>query len=430
MSATGYAANQFLVILPDVCIDGDHEPTRIQLKSPDKELVVLVTAHTATSPLSAMARNLLSLDEFARHGPSMQEHAPAWQRQGGAFTPSLEGKLTVFEVIVPKMKGDKKYNDKHNSTFNWDDLSNPLVRASRGINMYLMALRVVFESTIPLLPGGHLQGPIYYRMCRVQEIRSNGQEAIRVKPLAEFAMGLGGTRAPEMESEVIFTKDKITEFELALQDLATGNKILSAKDRMVAAYTALHLQGDLTASCLESATASEMFLDTVLTMLLWESKVIRSDFSNESNILPDPKDVHLFGPTSSLTKRIKSNYNPLLGGEPWSIDDGVIGEWYKNCYLLRHRAIHGGYLPKFQECLDSLDSSRILVSFVLDALTKNKKKYPRSNWLLLGLTGLEKRNAYTNSYKKILSNIKENEPNWRLSYSSFRSDLSEKILGD
>lgn len=426
----GYAAHQFLIAFPDALISGEHAPTIVHLESAGHDSEVIVCPHTAPSPLSSMARNLTTLTNFATYGPASSEELPTWQKMDKGFPEAFEGKVTVFEVLVPKTSTDLEYDDRPNSKIDWDNLSHPLVRASRAINLYLVALRIVFETGFSLLPDGHLEGPILHRMCRVKESSENERRSISVRPINDFAVGLGGTKAPELELDIEFNETKIIELELALEDIKSGNRILSSKDRMIAAKTALHVLGDLSGAALESATAAEMFLDTVLSMLSWESIVISEGIFHGKNIIPKASDIEKFNSQRSLTKRIKSDYSKFLGGQSWSIDSGTVGQWYKDCYLLRHRVIHGGYFPKYRESLSSIRSTTNLISFVLDSVCECKTKYPRTTWMLLGENGLLKRNSYSNKYKMIFREIVDKEPAWRQSYATYRDLLSTAILED
>lgn len=430
MQNHGYAAHQFLIAFPDVLISGEHAPTIVHLESVGHDSEVIVCAHATPTPLSSMARNLITLSNFSKYGPASCEELPDWQKMDHVFPRSFEGKVTIFEVLVPKIGTDLKYDDRPNSKIDWDNLSHPLVRASRAINLYLVALRIVFDTGFALMPGGHLEGPILHRMCRVKESLENERRSVSVRPIKEFAVSLGGTKAPELELDVEFDETKIFELELALDDIKSGNRILSSKDRMIAAKTALHVLGDLSGAALESATAAEMFLDTVLTMLTWENIVISEGISHGKDIIPKPSDIETFDPKRLLTKRIKSDYSKLLGGQSWSIDNGIVGEWYKDCYLLRHRVIHGGYFPKYKESLRSINSTINLITFVLDSICSNKTKYPRTAWMLLGENGLRKRNSYSNKYQKIFEGIVDKEPVWRQSYMKYRDLLSTSILED
>lgn len=429
MKDNGYVANQFLIAFPDVLISGDHAPTLVSLNAIGHDSEVFVCAHTAPTPLSSVARNLSTLQHFSTFGPAAEEEQPPWQKEDFRYPSLFEGKVTIFEVLVPKAQTDQQYDSRPNVHVNWDDLTHPLVRASKAINLYLVALRVVFETGISLLPNGHLPGPIFHRMCRVKESMDEVR-SISVRPISEFAVGLGGTRAPELDLEVDFTDEKIADLEYALDSMRNGNQILASKDRLVASNAALYTFGDLSGAALEAATASEMFLDTVLTLLRWEKEVIKQGESDLSNISPDETTINLFSTGNSLTKRIKSEYTNFLGGEPWSLDDGIIGTWHRDCYLLRHRVIHGGYFPTFKESADSYDAVLGLFAFVLDEICKNKTKYPRTTWLLLGKRGLEKRSSHSHRYKEIFSRIVDAESNWNYSYSNYRKLLSDSMLGE
>jgi len=77
---------------------------------------------------------------------------------------------------------------------------------------------------------------------------------------------------------------------------------------------------------------------------------------------------------------IKKKMSAYLGGT-WDVnqDKTEIGQWYKNTYELRNKAIHRGRIPTFAEVDKAIHDAIEFKQFVVNRLKENKKKYPKVN---------------------------------------------------
>src|SRR5699024_8788841 len=138
-----FDADQFLILYPEFEIEGDGTPTRINLKMHGRDKLVYLTPHISSSPLSRTAQTVLALANFSQVGPNPPGNGAEWNLE--SLPREAHGSVTVLEIIVPKELGDATYDPEANSDIDWDDLKQPLVRATRAANLYLKSLRTVFD---------------------------------------------------------------------------------------------------------------------------------------------------------------------------------------------------------------------------------------------------------------------------------------------
>lgn len=83
---------------------------------------------------------------------------------------------------------------------------------------------------------------------------------------------------------------------------------------------------------------------------------------------------------TSFMAMIKKKMSAYLGGN-WDVtqDNTEIGQWYKNTYELRNRAIHRGRIPTFEEADKAIHDAIEFKQFIVKRVKENKKKYPMIN---------------------------------------------------
>jgi len=168
--------------------------------------------------------------------------------------------------------------------------------------------------------------------------------------------------------------------------------------------------GDTRLAALLSALAAESLLDELLMHLKWE----------EAATPERAADSWING----LVTRIKREYPSRLGGN-WDFGgEGPIGRWNLHVAELRHRIVHGGYVPTEEEASRAYASINALVEFLVDRLATDQclRKYPRTALTLAGETGLTRRGRYTQWLRELQKN--EDEPPWRETFRRWRDTHS------
>jgi hypothetical protein len=181
------------------------------------------------------------------------------------------------------------------------------------------------------------------------------------------------------------------------------------------ASVAFQREGDTRAAAVYAGLAAEVLLDELLQQLLWEEKLT-------------PEQAEEAWKPGLLT-RVKNDYGPRIGGS-WSIvADTPVGRWSRNCADLRHRAVHGGYLPTYAEVEASLVALDELLTFLCDRLSMPKQlgAYPRTALSLVGPPGLKRRSQYSRRIRELQAST--DEPNWDDTFDRWKEVLRKRRRG-
>jgi hypothetical protein len=145
------------------------------------------------------------------------------------------------------------------------------------------------------------------------------------------------------------------------------------------ANLAIQDRGDSRNALLGAATAAEVFLDNVLSLLLWAEG---TDDASAREIFDKKR----------LAQRVREEYHVQLRGN-WS--SGAVGQWRRFVADARNQVIHSGGLPDEVQARMALDAVEDLVSYVFDLLANSRVqcRYPKTSLLICGVPALERRGA-------------------------------------
>src|SRR4030095_14628537 len=101
-----------------------------------------------------------------------------------------------------------------------------------------------------------------------------------------------------------------------------------------------HQNGDMRAATIYAAIAAESLLTEVQLHLMWEEKRTPEEVANSW--------------IESLDTRIRTEFHTRLGGNWDPTASGPIGRWNSSVSALRHRVVHAGYTPSFEEAKDAI----------------------------------------------------------------------------
>ena len=168
----------------------------------------------------------------------------------------------------------------------------------------------------------------------------------------------------------------------------------------------LHRNGDTRAAAIYAAIAAESLLAEVQLHLMWEEKRTPEEVANSW--------------TESLDTRVKTEFHTRIGGNWGPTASGPIGRWNRAVSALRHRVVHAGYTPSFEEAKDSIEAVRLLVEYLCDRLAANGvvTKYPRTAIVLVNENGLRRRNAWVSRVDAVAK--RPHEPNWAETFHRWR----------
>jgi hypothetical protein len=124
-------------------------------------------------------------------------------------------------------------------------------------------------------------------------------------------------------------------------------------------------QGLYKEAIIYSQTAFETFLRTLLTEFYKEE----GKTSEELNQVYE--DYGFMGV-------LKREFHPRIGGN-WNVKDEStdLGIWNRDCYTIRNRIIHSGFIPNHEQVSLSIGATDNMISVILDRTNLKKRTYPK-----------------------------------------------------
>lgn len=198
-----------------------------------------------------------------------------------------------------------------------------------------------------------------------------------------------------------------------LIEQARHNPLRLGRERLIEARRAHSVLGEEGQAVVLANTACEVFLDTLLALLLWDEEVTPEDA------------VEMFEEGKAL-RRLTQELAPRLKGN-LSTTSGPVGDWYKHCYRIRHRVIHAGYSPTMAEAERAIETALGFQKYLLDRLADRCTQYRRAALVALGPRGLERRGRWSGQIKRFFDTQGPVEPSWMGSYSAWHEALIEAL---
>jgi hypothetical protein len=198
-----------------------------------------------------------------------------------------------------------------------------------------------------------------------------------------------------------------------LRALRSGDPLHLWRERLIEAHRAATILGDYGQAVTLANTSAEGLLNLVLGLLCWE----------EATSVDDA--VRLFGP--HLKGRLSNELPPRLKGN-WSTKNGPLANWFENTHRLRHRVVHGGYLPSTAEARAAIDGVNELQQFLMDRLVDRRTTYPRTTLMVVAIEGLESRGLWSGQIRQFSEQTAPTEPDWRASFSGYYAEVMDRLI--
>ena len=204
--------------------------------------------------------------------------------------------------------------------------------------------------------------------------------------------------------------DRIDEFTHWMAGIRRGMPFVPWRERLVEAARALYIHGEYAQAVTLTQTACEVFLDTLLLLLLWEERITPS---GAAQLLEEGK----------LARRIKTDFQSRLGGN-WQLEgSGDVAQWFQRTARLRNRVVHGGYLPSRLEAEDAYNAAFPLEKFAFGRLVEKRNRYPRVTLLTVAQSGLERRSLWRGQIKRFAEQTALGEPDWLQQVRDYRNQI-------
>ncbi|MFD5272261.1 hypothetical protein [Streptomyces sp. NPDC058335] len=234
-------------------------------------------------------------------------------------------------------------------------------------------------------------------------------------PGNRYSGDLGGlmwvSPPPHVPSDT-FDSDGFQKLETLLGRLWNGSPLELAMERALVANQYLRQQGDYSNAVIHAALSSEIVLDALLGMLLWEEQIEDPDVTAAVDVFDEAKN-------GGLASRVKREYGPRLGGNWNPSVNGPVRRWSEELAHLRGRIVHRGYRPSRREAERALEVSDELLDFVKGRLALKSKTYPRTCLMILGEPGLRRIGGWKWA-NRFLAGTDEHPLSWFSGYSKWR----------
>lgn len=390
---------------------GDGQPHEKRLDDP----LVGLTFYQADVPGGRMESSLRALMSVTARAPSLPKHT------GGADTAvGVTVQHTVVEAVTTRDSPDTIPDDDAHDPRLWSPRADALTRCITLTDRVLRAHRQATESTYGALTYVRLPNPVLvYSAHGIREtVLLDGETHVFTEPVGDWGdpsvIMLDHTNLADPFAGKEWDGDVAERFDYWLREQERGNPTNLWRERFIEANRALRVTGEMANAVIQSNTSCEVLLDTVLALLLWEEGA-------------DPQAAAPIFEHGKVLRRVTREYPSRLQGT-WSTKSGAIGDWYTNCYRLRHRVVHAGYMPSPREAQAAVDSALNLQRFVWDRIAARRTTYPRSALMTLAQSGLEQRGLWSGKIRRFAEEVAPTEPNWRDAYSAFYRDLMDELL--
>ncbi|MEV5163995.1 hypothetical protein AB0K66_05120 [Streptomyces werraensis] len=232
-----------------------------------------------------------------------------------------------------------------------------------------------------------------------------------------YKTGIGGIlmlTPPSDPVKEVFEEPEMNRLMAHLKRVWDGSPLELAMDRSLEASTFMRRDGDYGNAVIHAALSSEIVLDGVLALLLWEEQL--QDPSVDAAIAAFDES------RGGLATRVRREYAPRLGGT-WDPEKrGAVQAWARDLARLRGRVVHRGYRPTETEAVAALSASDALLDFIKGRLAAKARNYPRTALLVLGEPGLRRLGGWKVA-EAYLEASQHRPDDWFREYAAWRNKV-------
>ncbi len=415
--------SRFFFVLPEpVSLPDGFRHTETVSDAPDGEKahddpIVSLIFHRIENPFGRSAGAADAIDQVIRRTPGLP-HSALRPRVDGL--PGFRVSYTVVEAVTPSLSPDPIPDEGLPSAAGWSARGDAFNRCLRLVSDIIRAYRHATEAPYGLPSYERVALPVLRFAARgVRETFDGDVRAERYRPTEEWAgpqlmmldhLNLGDAGVgPDFSEEI-----GIRTFAW-LSEIRRGNPVHIWRERFLEARRAHELLGEYAQAVILANTSSEVLLDVILAMLMWEEGV------------PAEQAAQAYD-EGKLLRRITRELAPRLKGNWSTAQAGAVSEWFERTYSLRHRVVHSGYMPSHAQAEQSLSSSAELQRFVMDRVADRRTAYPRSALMTIGEDGLRNRQMWSGQIRSFAEQVAPQEENWADSYAAYHQALIGKTV--
>jgi len=330
-------------------------------------------------------------------------------------SPKTPTPWTVVEAVTQWESPDEIPDEDVNRPTHWSPRADPFSRCLDATRRVVRAYRQATETPYGIPAYVRIPSPtLVFQADGIREaIELDGRPAEVVRPDGTWSgpdvMLLEHTNFPDPLRGRDFSADVEVRFVHWLGEQERGNPLNLWRERFIEARRAHDVLGEEGQAIVLANTSCEVMLDTILALLLWEEGVTVEDA------------VPVFEEGKTL-RRVSKELAPRLGGN-WSTEDGIVADWYRSAYRLRHRIVHGGYAPTARQASEAIEAAAGLQRSVMDRIAARRITYKRSALMTLAEEGLRRRELWSGQIKRFFEEVGPTEPPWRASFTDYHRAL-------
>lgn len=220
---------------------------------------------------------------------------------------------------------------------------------------------------------------------RVDRTRTAGPWAGPVAVLLEHGNMLDPVPGEDLDDETGFA------FASYMWSLRNGDPRFIYRERYTEAVRALRVDGEYGQAVVLAVTASEVLVDWLLALLLWEK---HEDAELSATLFQEGK----------VLRRLTVDLPELLRGNWSTSTTGPVNTWYQQAYILRHRVVHGGRTPSRPAAQAALRATLGLERHAMDRLVDRRSVFPRATLMSVAQAGLRRRDRWSGKIKRFAEN--------------------------
>lgn len=283
----------------------------------------------------------------------------------------------------------------------------PLNRCVRLIQDLVRALSIATETPYGLVTYERLPSMLLFVMEHLEE--AGGSEWVGPSLMLLDHANLPGVPIGEDLDDATLPR-----FERVISDLRFGNPVLTYPERFLEARRALRGAGDYGTALVLFQTASEVLLDQVFSLLLWEEGV-------------RPEEAARLFDEGRVIARLQREFAPRLRGR-WQVDlEGPVRNWYLRSSRPRNRVVHGGYRPTVSEADEAGSAVLGLERHLFDQLASRRNDYPRTTLMTIAEAGLRRRDMWRGAIRRFAEEAAPSESNWVVSVAAWRKSMTAAL---
>ena len=209
--------------------------------------------------------------------------------------------------------------------------------------------------------------------------------------------------------------DELRQSSFWMHALQTGTPAVLAREQLQMARIAMDWRGDYAEAVVKANTATEVLLDSTLSLLAWEEHL-------QDETKPTADEWGLEFVEGQMRTRIARHLTHRLKGD-WTSPSSPYVRWLRGAHALRHRIVHGAYAPSRQEASDALGEVDELHKHVFDRVCERRNSYPRAAIMSVGQEGLERRDLLRGRIVRFLTDIANTEDPWNVAWGLWHQRL-------